>query len=125
VLGGGFDHLYPKQHSYLFEQIGKNGLIISEYPAHVRPQKYHFPERNRIISGLALATVVIEAKEKSGKMITVDQALEQGKEVYAVPGNPLCEKTIGCHRLIQDGAKLIINTEDILTEWAHLAENKA
>lgn len=124
VLGGGFHHIYPKQHEYLYEQISKNGVLLSEYPPFVRPQKYHFPERNRIISGLSLATIVVEAKEKSGTMITVDQALEQGREVYAVPGNPLIEQTIGCHRLIQDGAKLIINGDDILTEWDHLYDNK-
>lgn len=124
ILGSGFDAIYPKQHQFLFEQMEKKGLLISEYPPHIRPQKYHFPERNRIISGISLATLVIEAKERSGTMITVDQALEQGKDVYAVPGNPFELEASGCNKLIQEGAKLVVCGQDILTEWAYLYNNK-
>lgn len=117
VLGGGFHHVYPRAHLDLFHHIAANGLVISEYPPFQRPQKYHFPERNRIISGLSRATLVIEATEKSGTLITVDQALEQGKEVYAVPGSPLLSQTKGCHKIIQEGAKLVANAHDILEDW--------
>lgn len=117
VLGGGFQHLYPRAHLSLCKQIAHSGLVLSEYAPNVRPQKYHFPERNRIISGLAKGTLVVEATERSGTLITVDQALDQGKEVFAVPGNPLEPQTTGCNRLIQDGAKLVISAQDILDEW--------
>lgn len=118
VLGSGFNHIYPKQNMNLFRQIIKYGLVITEYPPDVSPKRHHFPERNRIISGLSQATLVIEATEKSGTLITVDQALDQGKEVYAVPGSPLIKQTVGCHRMIQDGAKLVMCADDILEDWA-------
>jgi len=117
VLGGGFNHVYPKQNQTLSHQIAKDGLVITEYPPHVHPRRYHFPERNRIISGLSFGTLVVEANEKSGTMITVDQALDQGREVYAVPGTPYIKQTVGCHRLIQAGAKLVINAADIIEDW--------
>src|SRR5699024_9332416 len=99
VLGGGFHHIYPKQNISLFSQITEKGLILSEYAPHIPPKPYHFPERNRIISGLSFGTLVIEATEKSGTLITVDQALDQGREVYAVPGSPLVPQTKGCHKM--------------------------
>ncbi|SER06074.1 DNA processing protein [Gracilibacillus ureilyticus] len=117
VLGGGFEHIYPKQNAVLFHEISQKGLVISEYPPYLTPQKYHFPERNRIISGLTFGTLVIEAKTKSGSMITVDQALEQGREVFAVPGSVLNKTSEGCHQLIQDGAKLVQTAMDIESEW--------
>lgn len=117
VLGSGFHHVYPKRHLSLYREISKEGLVLSEYPPNIRPQKYHFPERNRIISGLSEAVLVIEATEKSGTLITVDQALEQGKEIYVVPGSLLYPQTIGCHRLIQQGAKLVIEADDILEDF--------
>ncbi|MFD2133116.1 DNA-processing protein DprA [Pseudogracilibacillus auburnensis] len=117
VLGSGLNHIYPRENIQLFEQIAKMGLVVTEYPPDVPPRKYHFPERNRIISGLSLATLVIEATEKSGTLITVDQALDQGREVYAVPGSPLIKQTVGCHQMIQDGAKLIMCANDILDDW--------
>nr|WP_100010971.1 DNA-processing protein DprA [Lentibacillus sediminis] len=117
VLGGGFGHIYPKQNISLFQQISEQGLVLSEYAASVPPQKHHFPERNRIISGLSFGTLVIEAKERSGTLITVDQALDQGREVFAVPGSPLIPQTKGNHRMIQDGAKLVLEAEDIQDEW--------
>ncbi|WP_208592465.1 DNA-processing protein DprA [Gracilibacillus suaedae] len=117
VLGSGFEHIYPKQHLSLYSQLAAKDLIISEYPPDQPPRKYHFPERNRIISGLSFGTLVIEAKEKSGTLITVDQALEQGKEVFAVPGSVLAETSTGCNQLIKDGAKLVQTSRDILEEY--------
>lgn len=117
VLGGGFHHIYPKENLSLFRQLIEKGLVLSEYPPDRRPEKYHFPERNRIISGLGFGTLVIEAMERSGTLITVDQALDQGREVYAVPGSPAIRQTIGCHKLIQDGAKLVHHHKDILEDW--------
>lgn len=123
VLGGGFQHIYPKKNTSLFHQIIKEGLVLSEYPPDLPPARYHFPERNRIISGLSFGTLVMEATERSGTMITVDQALDQGREVYAVPGSPLIPQTKGCHRLIQDGAKLVIDANDILEDWDEIGQN--
>lgn len=117
VLGGGFHHIYPKQNISLYHQIAKNGLVLSEYPPDMPPARYHFPERNRIISGLSFGTLVIEATERSGTMITVEQALDQGREVFAVPGSPIHLQTKGCHQMIQDGAKLVHKPMDILEEW--------
>ncbi|MFC3040316.1 DNA-processing protein DprA [Virgibacillus xinjiangensis] len=117
VLGSGFWHMYPKENKALFEQIAHKGLLVSEYPPNNPPRKFHFPERNRIISGLSSGTLVIEATEKSGTLITVGQALDQGREVYALPGSPLCPQTKGCHRMIQDGAKLVMEPKDILEDW--------
>jgi DNA processing protein len=117
VLGGGFRHIYPKENVVLYKQITEKGLVLSEYPPDVPPKRFHFPERNRVISALSFGTLVIEAKEKSGTLITVDQALDQGREVYAVPGSPLIPQTKGCHRMIQDGAKLVQAAEDILEDW--------
>lgn len=117
VLAGGLDHPYPAQHLELFNRLAKNHLVISEYPPQVRPERYHFPERNRLISGLSFATLVVEAQERSGSLITADQALEQGREVMAVPGDINFQQVKGCHRLIQNGAKLIQNTYDIIEEW--------
>ncbi|RKQ17415.1 DNA-protecting protein DprA [Oceanobacillus bengalensis] len=123
VLGGGFSHIYPKQNIPLFNQIAKKGLVLSEYPPHTPPKRFHFPERNRIISGLSFGTLVIEATEKSGTLITVDQALDQGREVYAVPGSPLIPQTKGCHRMIQDGAKLVLDAQDIKEDWDTVRNN--
>lgn len=123
VLGSGFSHIYPVQNKKLFHHIAKEGLILSEYPPNTPPQKYHFPERNRIISGLSFGTLVIEAKERSGTLITVDQALDQGREVYAVPGSPFMPQTKGCHKMIQDGAKLVTAAEDIMVDWEIIGKN--
>ncbi|WP_234402426.1 DNA-processing protein DprA [Oceanobacillus damuensis] len=120
VLGGGFNHIYPKQNMNLFKQIINDGLVLTEYPPDIRPARYHFPERNRIISGLSYGTLVIEAMERSGTLITVEQALDQGREVFAVPGSPLQPQTKGCHRMIQDGAKLVLEAEDIFEEWTEI-----
>ncbi|EQB36430.1 hypothetical protein M948_15475 [Virgibacillus sp. CM-4] len=117
VLGGGFHHIYPKENTSLFQQISNRGLVLSEYAPESPPAKYHFLERNRIISGLSFGTLVIEAKEKSGTLITVEQALDQGREVFAVPGSPLSLQSTGCHKMIQDGAKLVTKAQDIYEEW--------
>lgn len=116
VLGGGFFHIYPSENRKLAEHFQKEHLLISEYPPVWRPEKWHFPMRNRIISGLSKGTLIIQAKERSGSLITADYALEQGKEVFAVPGHidePLCT---GTNDLIQQGAKLVFRGEDILNE---------
>ncbi|RWR14194.1 DNA-processing protein DprA [Siminovitchia fortis] len=116
VLGGGFFHLYPPENRELAEKMKKDHLIVSEYPPIWRPQKWHFPQRNRIISGLAKGTVIVQARSRSGSLITADFALEEGREVFAVPGpigSPLSE---GANRLIQQGAKLVTSGYDILEE---------
>src|SRR5690625_2061506 len=123
VLGGGFNHIYPKQNNMLYKQIAEKGLVLSEYPPEVPPKRFHFPERNRLISGLSFGTLVIEATERSGTLITVDQALDQGREVYAVPGSPLIPQTKGCHKMIQDGAKLVTHSTDISEDWNMYADN--
>lgn len=117
VLGGGFNYIYPRENIPLFKKIIEKGLVLSEYAPNIAPKKYHFPERNRIISGLSNGTLVIEARERSGTLITVNEALEQGRDVYAVPGSILDKQTLGCHRMIQDGAKLVINATDILEDF--------
>ncbi len=116
VLGTGVSDkdVYPYQNKKLFQEIlRRGGTIISEYIMGTKPEKYHFPARNRIISGLADKVIVVEAKEKSGSLITVDFALEQGKDVYAVPGNITSEYSIGTNQLIKEGACCLISVEDI------------
>ena len=116
VIGNGFQYIYPKENEKLSKLIARNHLLLSEYPPFIPPQKWYFPKRNRIIAGLSKGTVVIEAKEKSGTMITADLALEYGREVFAVPGPFIMEEYIGCHRLIQSGAKLVVSANDIIQE---------
>lgn len=123
VLGSGFNYMYPKENLCLLNEIKKTGLVISEYPPNTPPKPYHFPERNRIISGLSFGTLVIEATENSGTLITVDQALDQGREVYAIPGTPSIPQTKGCHKMIQDGAKLVSHVEDIKEDWMTTGTN--
>jgi DNA processing protein len=120
VIAGGVEHIYPKANQSLANEIIKKHLIISEYPPHVKPQKWQFPMRNRIISGLSLGTVIIQASERSGSLITASMALEQGREVFAVPGSIFLEQSRGTNRLIQQGAKLVLCSNDIMDEFAHL-----
>ena len=122
VIGCGIDKIYPKQNRYLYEQIEERGLILSEFPLGTDPRSFNFPKRNRIISGISLATVVIEAKEKSGTMITTRCALEQGKDVFAVPGNINSIYSKGTNKLIQEGSKLISSADDILEELDYLLD---
>lgn len=124
VIGCGMDIIYPKANMYLYEKMSKEGLILSEFPIGTEPMAYNFPRRNRIISGISLATVVIEAKEKSGTMITTRCALDQGKEVFAVPGNINSIYSRGTNKLIQEGAKLIMTAEDIIEEIDYLFDKK-
>lgn len=114
ILGNGLDMIYPKENIELANEIIRNGgAIISEYPCGTKPDKMNFPARNRIISGLSKGIIVIEAKEKSGTLITVDFALEQGRDVFVVPGNINSINSVGTNDLIKQGAKMVTSYEDI------------
>lgn len=116
VLGCGLDIVYPSQNKKIHEQIVSLGAVISESPFGTLPEGFRFPARNRIISGLSLGVVVVEAAHRSGTLITAHQALEQGRDVFAIPGRIDSPKSEGCHRLIQEGAKLVHSGADILEE---------
>ena len=118
VLGSACDVIYPAEHARLAGQITERGLVLSEYSPGTPPHRGRFPMRNRIISGLSRAVVVIEAHEKSGSLITARYALQQGRDVMAVPGNPLTGRNRGGHALIRDGAKIVEAADDILEELA-------
>lgn len=120
VLGCGIDVVYPRENSHLLADIEGSGAVISEFPMGTGPEKKNFPQRNRVISGLSLGTVVIEAAEKSGSLITARFALEQGREVFAVPGNINSPVSTGTNNLIKEGAKLVASTKDILEEFRQL-----
>lgn len=128
VLGNGIDFIYPRESQKIADRIlSGQGAIISEYPPKTPPTSNHFPVRNRLISGLALGTLVVEASEKSGALGTALLAAEQGREVFAVPGNIDLPNSRGTNRLIQDGAKLVMHSEDILEELElshHLTETR-
>ena len=115
VLGSGLDNIYPKENIKLVEEIIKNnGLVISEYPLGTKPLKHHFPARNRIISGLSDSIIVVEARKNSGTNITVDFALEQGKDVFVIPGNIYSKTSDGTNFLITEGAIPVLSYKDIL-----------
>jgi len=116
VLGSGVDVVYPPEHGGLCEAVAVSGVVLSEWRPGTAPRAFHFPARNRIISGLSLAVVVVEAAEKSGSLITAGCALEQGRAVMAVPGNILSGRHRGCHALIRDGAAVVESAEDVLAE---------
>ena len=118
VLGNGLDTIYPKENLKLSEKILEyGGAIISEYPLGTEPKKENFPARNRIISGLSNGILVVEAKEKSGTLITTDFALDQGRDVFVIPGNIDSENSFGTNELIKQGAKLVTNCEEIVEEY--------
>lgn len=116
VLGSGLLEIYPPENRKLFEEIAQNGAVISEFPLRMKPLAENFPRRNRIISGLSLGTLVVEAARKSGALITADLALEQGRDVFAIPGKVDSLTSWGTHHLIKQGAKLINSVEDIVEE---------
>lgn len=114
VMAGGVDGVYPPENAVLADRIGDRGLILSEQPPGLAPQARHFPARNRIVSGLALAVVVVEAAAKSGSLITARTALDQGREVLAVPGHPMDPRAGGCNLLLRDGATLVRDAADVI-----------
>ena len=116
VMGGGLDSIYPAQHTQLARRIAASGAVVSEYPPGTRPLPQHFPRRNRVISGLTRGVLVVEAGMKSGAMLTVKWALDQDREVFAVPGNVVSETSAGTNWLIQQGARLVTAYSDVLEE---------
>ncbi|WP_424969120.1 DNA-processing protein DprA [Dinoroseobacter sp. S76] len=114
VVAGGVDVIYPQENLKLYKQIAESGLILSEQPMGMQPQARHFPRRNRLISGLARAVVVVEAAVKSGSLLTARDAADQGREVMAAPGHPFDARAAGCNQLLRDGATLVRNADDIL-----------
>jgi DNA processing protein len=115
VLAGGVDTVYPPEHQALYDQLRERGALVSEMPFGMAPLSRHFPRRNRLISGLSRGVVVIEAAERSGSLITANYALEQGREVFAVPGSPLDPRSRGANRLIREGATLTEGADDVLS----------
>ena len=124
VLGSGVDVCYPAANRRLYEKLKLTGGILSEYPPGTPPASWNFPPRNRIVSGLSDAVVVVEAREKSGTLITVDMALEQGREVYVVPGRVTDPLSGGCNRLIKLGAGILLKTEDFIEELREVCAKK-
>ncbi|MDI3534741.1 MAG: processing protein [Thermosediminibacterales bacterium] len=116
VLGTGIDIVYPRRNASLMQKIIEHGAVVTEFPLGTTPLPQNFPARNRIISGLSLGTIVVEASERSGALITADFALQQGREVFAVPGNVTSKYSTGCNRLIKQGAKLVEGVFDVLDE---------
>lgn len=116
ILGCGLFHTYPKENKKLAEEMGKYHLLLTEYPPYIGPKKWHFPMRNRIISGISSALIVTEANLKSGTLITTDHALEQGKDVFVVPGPIYSEQSLGTNHLIKEGATPIWNGYQILEQ---------
>ncbi len=122
VLGSGVLRVYPPEHAELADAVGRQGAVFSELPPLQQPMSGTFPQRNRLITGLSLGVLVVEAAERSGALISATHAAEQGREVFAVPGPADSRTSRGCHRLIRDGAKLVENVEDVLEELGPLFE---
>src|SRR5437868_13811338 len=116
VIAGGLYHIYPKENMNLALEMMKKQLVLSEYPPDTKPERWHFPVRNRIISGLSFGTFIIEANRKSGSLITANYAVNEGRDVFALPGSIFNHFSNGTNELIQQGAKLITKAEDILEE---------
>jgi DNA processing protein len=125
VMGSGFDHIYPVENKELSEEIAQNGAVISEFPLDTQPFKQNFPRRNRVISGLSLGVLVVEAAQNSGALITADFALEQGREVFALPGKVDSRTAFGTNGLIKQGAKLVSHVQDIIEELEAPIKNKS
>jgi DNA processing protein len=123
VLASGLLEIYPPEHDRLAEEVAAGGYLLSESPPRMIPLSGSFPQRNRIISGLCVGTIVVEAPDRSGALITARHAYEQGREVFAVPGPVDSRMSRGCHDLIKDGAKLIESIDDVLAELGPLTEN--
>ncbi|MGQ0732400.1 MAG: DNA-processing protein DprA [Acidobacteriota bacterium] len=123
VLGCGIDRIYPSEHEALAREMRRDGAVITEFLPGMAPKPYHFPLRNRVISGLSSAVVVVEAAEKSGALITAGAALEQGREVFVVPGPVTGDRNRGGHRLIRDGARIVESADDILLDLCGEAES--
>lgn len=121
VLGCGVDVIYPKSNRPLYRELIHSGAVISEFPPGTAPRPGHFPQRNRIISGLSRGTVVVEAQEKSGSLITADMSVDQNRDVFAVPGPITSSRSVGTNRLIQQGAVCVTSVEDILAEYPDMA----
>ena len=125
VMAGGVDVVYPSENAVLAQEIPENGLLLSEQPMGLRPHARHFPQRNRIISGLCQAVVVVEAAARSGSLITARCALDQGREVLAVPGHPFDARASGCNMLIRDGATLVRGADDVIGILTSASEDPA
>src|SRR5207244_363296 len=125
VLGSGLGHIYPRENLDLARRIvDAGGALLSEFPMHAAPKSFHFPMRNRILSGLSDAVLVVEAGRRSGSLITVSHALEQGRAVYAVPGRVDHPEALGCLELLRDGASPAIEPVDVLPEWRACARGE-
>lgn len=118
VIGAGLDQFYPRKNKDLQQRMAKEQLVLSEYPLGAKPQKFRFPERNRIIAGLSRGIFVVEAKKRSGSLITAYNGLDENRDIFALPGSIFEKNNEGCHRLIQLGAKLTRESTDILEEWS-------
>lgn len=119
ILGFGFNYFYPNENKALFAQIEKEGLVISEYPPHISVNRWQFVARNRIISGLCKVVIIVEAKAKSGSLITAELALSENREVFIVGGNSFDTSYYGSNSLIQEGAKLLLSVEEVLDEYKY------